>query len=126
MRTRKQGLTAMIKAYKAGKLGSFGSSALGGSSCLYKDRAARTCIVGCLFNDAQVADIRKRGLNGARIAEVARKIGRQNIVAVTGLQVYELTALQELHDEPSQRKNIIAGALNAPLYRKLEKMLAKA
>lgn len=77
------------------------------------------CVVGCLFNDAQRRDLKKRGLNGTRIGMVTEIIGERNITTVTGLPIVELVQLQELHDDSGDV------ALRRHIERKIQELSAR-
>jgi hypothetical protein len=64
----------------------------------YDDGKGRMCGIGILLTDAQRADIKRRRLNHQEISTVAKKIGWNNLTAVTGLNVKELEELQLRHD----------------------------
>ena len=66
--------------------------------CAYKHRG-HFCAVGCLFNEAQLKDIKLRGLNTNGITTLSEEIGIKNIEAVTGFELQELSYLQSLHDD---------------------------
>lgn len=68
------------------------------STCMYANGEKR-CAVGAMFNDAQLADLKKRGLNSnTPIDKLAREIGKKNIEYVTGFSLNTLRRLQDLHD----------------------------
>lgn len=72
-------------------------------SCVYDgtEQAGKPnfCGVGCLFSPAQLDDIKRRKLNsGTTVKGLIRIIGRDNIVATTGLGPRSLDALQVAHD----------------------------
>lgn len=92
-RTKLEAYRHVLQAYYAGILGAFSAGA-----CAYR-RGNRRCAVGCLFNDAQLEDLKARKLNAkATIGIVAGVIGKKNIEHVTGLSMPELLDLQNRHD----------------------------
>ena len=93
-RTQKQAYEHILSELDAGRLGAANSF-----GCSYVE-GKRHCAVGCLFNDAQLADIERRRLNvNFGIRELAHHhIGTENIEAVTGLELFDLILLQRKHD----------------------------
>ena len=92
-RTRKQAYKHILAELDAGRLG-----AAGEHGCVYES-GKKHCAVGCLFSPDQLKDIKRRRLNAEfGVRELAREIGKENIEAVTGLELYELRLLQEKHD----------------------------
>lgn len=103
-RTRKQALTHIIEQFDAGLLG----ASLKGA-CLYElERPGQPplhCGVGCLFNPAQIQDIKDRGQNYETIYSVAKStngVGVRNVETVTGLLLEDLLTLQREHDTAFQ------------------------
>lgn len=103
-RTRKQALTHIIEQFDAGLLG-----ATIKGMCLYElerpGQPALHCGVGCLFNPAQIQDIKDRGQNYETIYSVAMSrdgVGVENVETVTGLLLEDLLTLQKEHDTAFQ------------------------
>jgi len=67
--------------------------------CSYRYDSGNNCAVGCLFSDAQLKWITKRGLDHKLIEDVARAASQKNIEMVTGLSLSDLLYIQSKHDE---------------------------
>jgi hypothetical protein len=83
----------LLRRFNKGLLGAMNDD----GDCIYKS-GKQTCVVGALFNAAQLKDIQKRDLNNDRIGLVASDIGQKNIEAVTGFTIEELEQMQTMHD----------------------------
>lgn len=104
-RTPLQAYQHVLVALEEGRLG-----AMVGGSCVYRsigdrdDGGNRYCSVGCLFSEAQLDDISRRGLNmGAIVEWLGNEIGVKNIETVTGLSIDALTTMQVQHDCDGER-----------------------
>lgn len=108
----------LLEATLDGKLG-----AMHKSRCVYS-HGKRRCAVGFLFTEAQIADIKARGLNlDTTVHLLAWYIGENNIVEVTGLSLVELANLQAAHDESPER---LAGIKRERAKTSLVRHLRKA
>lgn len=104
-KTRLEAYEKVLKGINDGKV----VPTLMSGSCQYtykvpgKNRTIH-CGVGILFNQAQLKDLEKRGLNGWMVEDLITRIGELNITTVTGLDSVDLSELQYEHDDASDSK----------------------
>jgi hypothetical protein len=103
MRTPLQAYQHVLARFRAGKLGAMKPT----GGCVYQEEGVdKNCAVGCLFTQAQLDDIKARGLNSsAGVTRLANDIGLDNIEAVTGLKLADLMEMQGMHDKAFYSKN---------------------
>jgi hypothetical protein len=102
-RTPLQAYQHVLRAIDAGTINPERMNLSGG--CQYRmqlntKRKVNTinCGVGSLFNEAQLADIEKRGANCHSVGALGTDIGWDNLLEVTGLDNGRLRDLQCKHD----------------------------
>lgn len=103
MRTPLQAYQHVLSRFKAGKLGAMKST----GGCVYQEEGVdKNCAVGCLFTQAQLDDIKARGLNSsAGVTRLVEVFGLKNIEHVTGLKLGALMEMQGMHDRAFYSKN---------------------
>lgn len=94
-RTSQQAKEIMLTALDTGQLGAMDAD----GRCLYQDSEGRHCVIGILFEPAQIRDIKERQLDSSVIQLVAHVLGEKNVEHVCGMTIDRLAAIQQRHDD---------------------------
>jgi len=65
---------------------------------MYEDRQGCPCLIGSYFTKEQRKWIKDESLNGSSVAVLETKIGTENLLAMTGMNVNQCRILQQSFD----------------------------
>ena len=82
---------------------------------IYSDNLGNSCLIGSYFTPEQREWIKTKDLNESNIAHVSQKIGRRNLLAMTGMNADQCSVLQNDFDSGDSNflfasiKGVLAG-----------------